>query len=120
MGDILHMYTISALYMVAIEGTIEIGEQHVRVAAKDYEAAVSLASEQIGNDLKKKGYINYHIVISTPDSTDHISGHRTKRRSKDSKFHNDVYDLQDSHLSEHILPETKPGGYIQHDNMRDR
>ena len=74
MGDILHMYTISALYMVAIDGTIEFGEQHVRVAAKDYEAAVSLASEQIGNDLKKKGYIDYHIVISTPDSTDDTTG----------------------------------------------
>ena len=74
MGDILHMYTISALYMVAINGTIDVGERHVRVAAKDYEAAVSLASEQIGNDLKKKGYIDYQIMISTPDSTDDTTG----------------------------------------------
>ena len=74
MGDILHMYTISALYMATTDGTIEFGEQHVRVAAKDYETAASLASEQIGNDLKKKGYINYHIVISTPDSTDDTTG----------------------------------------------
>lgn len=74
MGDILHMYTISALYMATINGIIEFEERHVRVAAKDYEAAVSLASEQIGNDLKKKGYIDYHIVISTPDSTDDTIG----------------------------------------------
>ena len=52
MGDILHMYTISTLYMAAVDGTIEFGERHVRVTAKDYEAAASLASEQIGNDLK--------------------------------------------------------------------
>ena len=74
MGDILHMYTISALYMATINGITEFEERHVRVAAKDYEAAVSLASEQIGNDLKKKGYIDYHIVISTPDSTDDTTG----------------------------------------------
>ena len=74
MGDILHMYTISALYMATNNGIIEFEERHVRVAAKDYEAAVSLASEQIGNDLKKKGYIDYHIVISTPDSTDDTTG----------------------------------------------
>ena len=74
MADILHMYTISALYMATINGIIEFEERHVRVAAKDYEAAVSLASEQIGNDLKKKGYIDYHIVISTPDSTDDTTG----------------------------------------------
>ena len=74
MGDILHMYTISALYMATINGIIEFEERHVRVAAKDYETAASLASEQIENDLKKKGYIDYHIVISTPDSTDDTTG----------------------------------------------
>ena len=74
MGDILHMYTISALYMATINGIIEFEERHVRVAAKDYEAAVSLASEQIGNDLKKKGYTDYQIMISTPDSTDDTTG----------------------------------------------
>lgn len=74
MGDILHMYTIAILYMIAINGTIDFGEENVRVTAKDYDTAMSIASNKVADRLSKQGYTNYHIVISKPSSTDDTTG----------------------------------------------
>lgn len=74
MGDILHMYTIAILYMIAVDGTIESGEENVRVTAKDYDTAMNIASNKVANRLSKQGYTNYHIVISNPSSTDDTTG----------------------------------------------
>ena len=74
MGDILHMYTIAILYMIAINGTIDFGEENVRVTAKDYDTAMNIASNKVANRLSKQGYTNYHIVISNPSSTDDTTG----------------------------------------------
>ena len=74
MADILHMYTIAILYMTAIDGTIEFGEENVRVTAKDYDTAMSIAYNKVADRLSKQGYTNYHIVISKPSSTDDTTG----------------------------------------------
>lgn len=54
MGDILHMYTIAILYMMAIDGTIGFGEENVRVTAKDYDTAMSIASNKVADRLSKQ------------------------------------------------------------------
>ena len=60
MGDILHMYTISALYMAAVDGTIEFGERHYTAKATDYKKGISDAEA------------TSEVIRSIQDRIDHI------------------------------------------------